>query len=325
MKDRFLVIFSNFNDIIAETNQIVLLKPQRKIYLKGKNITKFILPIIDLLYEPNSLDFLFTKLLEKGVTIDDKQTFLSVIKSLIEQKVIVRVNDNIFEKGTNRALANLVYPYNHARKLKVEFINIAIIDTTNTDQIIYLIDSLAICDCIRINVFVCNDIFFDRLHVLIQPYTSRVTLFNLNDDYDKLCQMHLIIIIQTKYYNETSEYVNELCVRRNIPLLNCSITEKEAVVGPFIIPNKLPCLECVTKNDVYRRISNQKSVKPLFNNPSIIMMCQSIILNDVTNYLCMGLKARLITSETIVIIHSHPFQVEVHKICSFNCCANIPY
>jgi molybdopterin/thiamine biosynthesis adenylyltransferase len=53
-----------------------------------------------------------------------------------------------------------------------------------------------------------------------------------------------IIVLSADYPKEIALWVNNFCVRKSIPFLNCGYMNDIAVIGPFVEPGKTSCYEC---------------------------------------------------------------------------------
>lgn len=112
-------------------------------------------------------------------------------------------------------------------------------------------------------------------------------------------------------------WVNQACVRLNIPFITFGISEFVGSVGPLIVPHRGPCINCIDKFENHKNKLREERIRqmesysfsleePVF--PPIITMISSIATFIIWKYLITG-KSQLLGS----VVTIDPYSGKIKK------------
>ncbi len=93
--------------------------------------------------------------------------------------------------------------------------------------------------------------------------------------------------------------INSLCIKYKKPVIFSGFAEHVAMVGPFIIPGKTACLNCIEKKIYEKNIDNVK-ITPSYG--PLCLLISSIVGNEVINYFLKFKKYNLIGKTMMINI-----------------------
>lgn len=85
--------------------------------------------------------------------------------------------------------------------------------------------------------------------------------------------------------------INKVCVKYKKPVLFCGFAEHVGMIGPFIVPGKTACLQCIEKK-LKEVPLNNVSLVPSYG--PLCFMISSIVTNEIINYYIKYNKNNLI-------------------------------
>lgn len=162
-------------------------------------------------------------------------------------------------------------------------------------------DKVENSNLIRQNAYYLEDVSLYKIDAL----EKRLKLINQNVKIDKynfeICKeksidkyiqkANFVVSTVDKPYRKIRKIINNVCLKYNKPVLFSGFAEHVGMIGPFIIPHKTACLECIDNLLIEEPLKNVKIV------PSFGPMCSiisSIVTEEIINYFIKYNKKNLI-------------------------------
>jgi len=166
--------------------------------------------------------------------------------------------------------------------VRAGFKNLCILDFDNVEE----------SNLIRQSTYFTNDIGKSKVDVLakyLKKINKNINVEKLNlkveskqDIFDFISNCDFVISSLDKPIRTIRRIVNEVCVELNKPVLFAGFAEHVGMVGPFIVPHKTACLNCL--NDMF---TPDESLNNVLLVPSYGPLCNliaSIVADEVINY-----------------------------------------
>jgi bacteriocin biosynthesis cyclodehydratase domain-containing protein len=153
---------------------------------------------------------------------------------------------------------------------------------------------------------------------VIKAFTEPELIYDHFSDCD-------VILLSADSPKELHEWINEACIKLDLPYLTAGYTEIYGVIGPFVIPGKTSCFECSkiqSMESANQQIEINKNLQAASYGP-LNLLVASIATNEIIRNIldqdvtCYGSQI-LIDSTTYEI---HKFNIPKVKECSV--CSNL--
>lgn len=135
-----------------------------------------------------------------------------------------------------------------------------------------------------------------RINPNVNIKSKNIMISKEEDVYEFINQSDLVVCTLDKPFRKIRRIINRACVKTNTPVIFAGFAEHVGMIGPFIIPNKGPCLECIDKK------SNEVPVENVNIVPSYGPLCNiiaSIISDQILNYF-LKLKSKKLVGKTMM-------------------------
>ncbi len=165
--------------------------------------------------------------------------------------------------------------------VRAGFENITIVDD----------DKVEISNLIRQSAYYSKDIGklkIDALSKRIKKINGNCNIVTLNkkitsknDIYKSIKNTDFVICTLDKPIRIIRRLINKICIKEKKPVLFLGFSEHVGMIGPFVIPYKTACLECINHATEEKNIGNVKTA------PSFGPLCNliaSIATSEIINY-----------------------------------------
>lgn len=175
--------------------------------------------------------------------------------------------------------------------------------------------NLCIIDCdmveesnlIRQNAYYLDDVGMKKVDALskrLEHINSQVKVkkhyMKINSEIDVLSFVEdsdLVVCTLDKPYRKIRRIINDACVKCNKPVIFSGFAEHVGMIGPFIVPHKTACLECIDKHidEVpFQNVKITPSFGPLCN------IISSIVTSEIINYF-INYKSNNLLGKTLML------------------------
>ena len=106
-------------------------------------------------------------------------------------------------------------------------------------------------------------------------------IISSNDVEPLISGADFVVCTLDKPVRKIRRIINDVCIKNEKPVIFSGFAEHVGMVGPFIVPKKSACLECINKENLEQNLSNVKSA------PSFGPLCNviaSIVSSEIINY-----------------------------------------
>lgn len=137
-------------------------------------------------------------------------------------------------------------------------------------------------------------------------YKKNIKIETANDISNIIKKADFVVCTLDKPQRVIRRVINDICVKYEIPVIFAGFSEHIGMIGPFIIPKRTACLNCIDKkmNDV--PINNVK-IAPSYG--PLCAIISAIVVNEIVNYFVEYNYTNLIGKTLMFDISNYKFKV----------------
>ncbi len=152
-------------------------------------------------------------------------------------------------------------------------------------------DVVEASNLIRQNTYYSDDIGTNKVDALSKRLTyingnikvdkHNVTICSETDALQYIQDSDIVICTLDKPYRKIRRIINDVCIKCDKPVIFSGFAEHVGMIGPFIIPHKTACLECIdhqSEEIPFQNVKTTPSFGPLCN------IISSIVTSEIINY-----------------------------------------
>lgn len=173
-----------------------------------------------------------------------------------------------------------------------------------------------------------NDVGKPKIEILAEKLKKENVSFNLKNKKIEKCEdiskeienSDFVICTLDKPSRIIRRIINELCIKYKKPVIFSGFSEHIAMVGPFILPQKTACLNCIENKNFEKNIQNVK-IAPSYG--PLCLLISSIVANETINYFTKFKKYNLIGKTMMInILNYNKSVIKWEKNNNCEVCSN---
>ena len=254
-------------------------KVERSLYVKltstqvrlhGEKIERYIIPIVNKLYNFNTRESLFDFIIDKNKNINE---FNELIDILVSRKVLVEVGDKRLKKD--------VYMSESIRLSGYKEYNIVILSKILSSNIIDFLNDLFLAGSLKLTLIIeHNECFINEFNnKLLKSINVKILKDGEIPDlksYSPDFVLSLCKTIQDEYHTHLTDF----CENQNCKGLLVTLNERCSIIGPFLYGDKLPDLNGAT-NDLNILIDKYELSQATEIPISLILITLGIVSEEI--------------------------------------------